>query len=65
MASKTVVTCDRCGKEIKGISLEVHYKKRKFNLRADSNWTNSIIKTELCEECKKSFFNWMNKRDDS
>lgn len=68
MASKTVVTCDRCGKEITQPTLpllHIEYTKRRFFSLLYWRVRTITKQYELCEDCKKSFFNWMDKRDDS
>lgn len=70
-ASKTVITCDRCGKKIKtytekdGEAYE-KYLKRVGALQVRREWTNPLIgetvtsffRIDLCEECDASFRKW-------
>ena len=68
--SKTVVTCDRCGKKIKTYTEKdgeayVKYQDRVGALEVRREWVNpwgepstKFYAIDLCEECDASFRKW-------
>lgn len=62
MARKTVITCDRCGKELPPECI-LKYKQRVFSIDSESLFGYTIKKIELCQNCKKSFMKWIKQEE--
>ena len=62
MASNYICICDRCGNEIpiRAHKILKFRCKSKFILKHDRY--NELLTMELCETCKKSFENWVNRK---
>lgn len=62
-----IITCDRCGEEIKGSRYSVVYKKFVYARMGlfgivRGNWkfeTKDETKAYLCEDCTNSFYEWL------
>ena len=52
-------TCDRCGKELKNSVLSWQIKNKYKISKLTNEWKN----LDFCDDCKKSFMNWLKKGD--